>query len=267
MSTASDVRLRDVQDVYSGPEGRLWHLIMGEQVHIGGLASSMDLAERAQIQPGTHGVDFCCCTGAGMRFLIRFREVGSMTGVDATEAMVEQGRRISNEEGLGGRTAFRLAEVTDSGIDDEAADFVWGEDAWCYVDDKPRMIAEAARIVKPGGVIAFTDWVYGDNEPTQEEKARLQRFMKFPNVETIPGYCRLLEDAGLTVECADNTRRFAAHVDLYMKMLEMQLTYDALKIIGFDAQVFKGLAGEMASMKNLATDGKIVQGRFVARKA
>jgi len=27
------------------------------------------------------------------------------------------------------------------------ADFVWGEDAWCYVLDKAKLISEAARLV------------------------------------------------------------------------------------------------------------------------
>ncbi|MCD6395533.1 MAG: hypothetical protein J7M40_18775 [Planctomycetes bacterium] len=27
------INLKDVQGVYSGPEGRLWELIMGEQIH------------------------------------------------------------------------------------------------------------------------------------------------------------------------------------------------------------------------------------------
>jgi SAM-dependent methyltransferase len=31
----------------------------------------------------------------------------------------------------------------------------WSEDAWCYVADKPKLIAEAVRMVRPGGVIAF----------------------------------------------------------------------------------------------------------------
>jgi hypothetical protein len=32
-----------------------------------------------------------------------------------------------------------------------------GEDAWCYVVDQAKPIAEAARLVKPGGLIAFTE--------------------------------------------------------------------------------------------------------------
>ena len=66
------IGLKDVQAVYSGPEGDLWELVMGEQIHIGGLQSSMELAERAGIKPGTSGVDLCCCTGRGDAFLVRF---------------------------------------------------------------------------------------------------------------------------------------------------------------------------------------------------
>jgi len=43
MKSASQIHLSDVQSVYSGPEGRLWQLLMGEQIHFGGLTSSMDL--------------------------------------------------------------------------------------------------------------------------------------------------------------------------------------------------------------------------------
>ena len=50
-----------------------------------------------------------------------------------------------------------------------SADFVWGEDAWCYVTDKPKLIAEAARVVKSGGTIAFTDWVEGPAGLTDAE--------------------------------------------------------------------------------------------------
>ena len=84
MKTQATVHAADVQTVYSGPEGDLWELIMGQQIHIGGFASSMDLAERARVPAGARGVDLCCCNGAGMRFLLRFRNLAHMTGVDFT---------------------------------------------------------------------------------------------------------------------------------------------------------------------------------------
>jgi len=83
------------------------------------------------------------------------------------------------EEGLADRIDFRLADVCESGLPDGQADFVWGEDAWCYVVDKSKLIAEAARIVKPGGVIAFTDWVEGSAGLSNEEAAAFLLGMKF----------------------------------------------------------------------------------------
>ena len=259
-------KLADVQEVYGGPEGRLWELLMGEQIHIGGLTSSMDLAQKAAIQPQTRGVDFCCCTGAGMRFLVRLCGVAAMTGVDATPAVVKRGQKRCREEDLADKIRFVIADVCSSGLPDADADFVWGEDAWCYVEDKPAMIAEACRIVRPGGTIAFTDWVLGSVPMTPDELQRTLTFMKFPSLQSRAGYAALLEQNGCTVTRLEDTGRFADHVDLYLKMVGMQLTYDALKIIGYDQAMLKAIGAEMTAMHTLAREGKIIQGLCVAQK-
>lgn len=265
MKKAQGIGLKDVQQVYGGPEGRLWELIMGEQIHIGGLVSSTDLAEKAGIAGSNRGVDLCCCNGAGMRFLVRMQRVGRMTGVDATEAVVESGRRRCEAEGLDG-IDFVLADVCNSGLDSGCADFVWGEDAWCYVEDKGRLIAEATRIVRPGGIIAFTDWIEGPAGLTDEQAERFLRFMKFPNIEDLDGYCALLEENGCQIMTAEDTGRFGPYVDLYLDMVGKQLGYDVLKIIGFDQEMLGAIAGEMQFMQQLAHAGCIAQGMFIARK-
>ena len=66
---------------------------------------------------------------------------------------------------------------------------------------------------------------------------------------------------------AEDTGRFAPYVDLYLDMLDMQLSYDALRILDFDRRVMEGLAGEMKFLQQLAHAGKIAQGLFVAAKA
>ena len=176
MKSAPQIHLSDVQAVYSGPEGRLWELLMGEQIHIGGFQSSMDLAQRAGIAAGSQGVDLCCCTGAGMRFLARFLNVARMTGVDATPAVLELGRRRCADEGLAEKISFVEGNACATGLPSGQFDFVWGEDAWCYVEDKAKLIAEAARLIKPRGKIAFTDWMEGPAGLTDAEAGALSRF-------------------------------------------------------------------------------------------
>jgi len=266
MKSAPQIHLSDVQAVYSGPEGKLWELIMGEQIHIGGLTSSMDLAERAGIAEGSQGVDLCSALSAGMRFLLRFRKAGRMTGVDATRAMLDLAKQRCAAEGLADKVVFVEADVCATGLPDGRFDFVWGEDAWCYVEDKAKLIAEAARLVKPGGRIAFTDWMIGPKGLTDDEARRYMAFMKFPNVLSLDEYTALLKANGCSVQTAHDTGRFPVHVRLYLDMIEKQLTYDALKIIGFDMAMAQALTGEMRFIQSLAEAGKVVQGLIVARK-
>jgi SAM-dependent methyltransferase len=265
MKNINSIGLSNVQAVYGGPEGDLWELVMGQQIHIGGFVSSMDLAEKAGIHSGS-GIDLCCCNGAGMRFLVRFRNVARMIGVDATATVVGRGQRRCQAEGLAERISFVLADVCQTGLPDACADFVWGEDAWCYVVDKAALIAESARLVRPGGLIAFTDWVEGAVPMTDQEGQRLLRFMKFPSIQTLDGYTTLLSASNCEVQIAADTGRFAPYVDLYLNMLNMQLTYDALRIIGFDLPLMQSLGAEMNFMRDLAHAGKIAQGMFVAKK-
>ncbi len=128
---------------------------------------------------------------------------------------------------------------------------MWGEDAWCYVPDKAKLVIESARVVRSGGTIAFTDWVEGPAGLAAGEAERYMRFMKFPTLASIDGYADLLRTAGCTVHAACDTGRFAPYVDLYMNMLTMQLGYDALKILGFDQDLLGAIAGEFAFVRRL----------------
>ena len=266
MKSLAGIGLADVVSVYSGVQGDFMQLVFGQQLHIGGMKASLDLAARAEIAAGSSGIDLCCCNGAGMRFLVRSRNVASMVGVDATEAVVERGRRLTREEGLDDRVRFVLADACQSGLPSASADFIWSEDAWCYVPDKPRLIAEAARLVRPGGVIAFTDWVEGPAGLSDSEAQRFLGMMTFANVEDVGGYAKLLAASGCEVRVAEDTGRFAPHFELYLNMIEMQLTYDVLRTLEFRAELLETLVDGFRFLGKLARAGKIAQARFIARR-
>ncbi len=267
MKSIEGVGLAEVTSLYGSPQGDFLQLIFGQQIHIGGMKASIDLAERAGIGAGLKGVDLCCCNGADMRFLVRFRNVASMIGVDATPSIVERGKRLTHEEGLDDQIQFVLADACQSNLPSASADFVWSEDAWCYVTDKPRLIAEAARIVRPGGVIAFTDWVEGPAGLSTSEAQRFLGMMTFANVEDIAGYVGLLSGNGCEVRVAEDTGRFPSFVDLYLNMIEMQLTYDVMRTIAFSTDLLQTLTDGFRFLGDMARAGKIVQARFIARRA
>lgn len=260
------IGLKDVQSVYGGSEGDLWELLMGEQIHLGGFQSSMELAERAGIKAGSNGVDLCCCNGAGMRFLLRFRQVAHMTGVDATLKVLEQAKIRCEKAGFEERVTLVESDACHTGLPDNFADFAWGEDAWCYVADKSQLINEAARIVKTTGKIAFTDWLEGPMGLSDQEADRFCTFMKFPNILNMMEYSDLLRNNGCEIIAAEQTERFASCMDLYMDMASKQLMYDILRIIGFNQSLFEDIAREMMFIQQLAHEKKIIQGLFVAQK-
>jgi hypothetical protein len=116
-------------------------------------------------------------------------------------------------------------------------------------------------------MIAFTDWVEGPAGLSLSEAERLLRHMRFPSLLALRDYRDLLLDAGFRLEIAEDTGRFASHFDLYRDMVTMQLTYDALKVVGFDNQRMVALERERQFIAEVAHQGKLIQAMFVGRKS
>ena len=100
-----------------------------------------------------------------------------------------------------------------------------------------------------------------------EEAARVNSFMKFPYMESFEGYTNLLNKNGFTiVSSEDLNEHYASCVELYIRMLTEQLTFDALKIIGEDMNLFQAMGGEMGYMLQMARSKKLSRGRWIAIK-
>jgi SAM-dependent methyltransferase len=149
-------------------------------------------------------------------------------------------------------------------FDSGTFDVVWGQDAWCYVTDKARLIQQCARVVKPGGVVAFTDWL--ETGPmSDDEWEALHTFMVFPYMETLDGYARLAAGAGLTVlEREDLSADFAAHIPVYLDMVRTQFRQAILDNYG--QQMYDGVVEGLVLWRDAAAAGKVGRGRLIARK-
>jgi SAM-dependent methyltransferase len=258
--------LSDVAAIFGGPQGDFYSILMGQQLHVGGMAATIDLAERAAIGGGHRGVDLCCGNGAAMRALVRFRNVASMVGIDLTPQNVERGLRKLEDEKLGDRIRVVVGDACTTGLSSAKADFVWGEDAWCYVPDKEKLVEEAVRIVRPGGTLAFTDWVEGPAGLSADEANKTLTLMNFQNIEDIAGYRRMLEGHGSKIGVAEDTGRLAAFFDLAVKMIETQFTYDVLATVQFRTDVLKLLKENLRFLGEMARSRKLIQARFIAQR-
>ena len=201
-----------------------------------------------------------------MRFLLKMCGVSRMEGVDFTKAQIELGKKRMKAVGLAAsQFKFHCGDVALPHVKAGAFDFAWGEDAWCYVADKSGLLTQAHRALKPGGNVIFSDWVATDKMTAAEAK-RFLAFMKFPTFMTVADYKQQLEKAGFQKVKAKVSSYFVPSMDLYAAMFMRQHAYDALKLLGFNKEVYSAVLGEFAFAMGLAKSKKLVQAYFTAQK-
>src|SRR5437868_5159885 len=132
-------------------------LFAHDQDHYGGLAANDALALAAQIGLGSEVVDFCAGLGGPARYF-GHRYGADVTGIELTPARVAGAAELTRLVGLSDRVRVIEGNVMDVPLRDAAMDAVVSQEALLHVPDKGRALAEAYRILKSGGRLAFTDW-------------------------------------------------------------------------------------------------------------
>lgn len=152
-------------------------------------------------------------------------------------------------------------------LEPHQADFVWCQDVWCYVSDKDAAVATAARLVKPGGLIVFTDWIKGDTEMSAEEYTNYIEMMSMPNMESVKGYTGLLAKHGCIVELARANETFSERIEMYADYIRKQVKGDVLRMFDFNTNAYDAYMLNWEHKSRLARAGKITHAMFVAKKA
>lgn len=177
-----------------------------DQDHYGGIAAVEALAGAAGIGSGDHVLDICSGLGGPLRYLAHRRGCRG-TGIDLTRSRYESAKRLTAMVGLDRLVGFVHGSALDLPFEDGSLDVVIGQEAWVHVPDKPRLIAEAVRVLRPGGRIAFTDIIARGPMP-EATGARLEAGMTYASygsLELYPAWlqgqgCRMLRVDDLSAE-------------------------------------------------------------------
>jgi len=258
-----DFTIGDVNEIYSGPVGILWEMLMGEQIHVGGENETDILAKKAEITKDDIVLDICSALGGPARQLVK-KYGCTIVGLDATQHMIDEAIKRTKTEPFAKKITYKLGNALDIPFKEANFDVVWGQDAWCYITDKNRLINEAYRVLKPGGRIAFTDWIQIGNM-TDEEWINLNSFMAFPYMETLGGYVQLLENIGFEIISKENdSSDFAKHCHMYQKKVRDDLKSDIIQ--NYDAEMFEAADTGLNLWVQAADDEKVGRGRIIAKK-
>ncbi len=258
-----DFTIGDVNEVYDGPVGVLWEMLMGEQIHVGGDKETDVLAEKTGITKDTVLLDICSALGGPARQLAK-KYGCNVTGLDATEKMVNEAIKRTGEARLSNLITYKLGNALDIPFKASIFDVVWGQDAWCYITDKDKLINESYRVLKPGGTIAFTDWIQVGTM-TEKEWEDLNTFMAFPYMETLDGYEQILKDTGFSIlEKEDLSEDFAKHCHIYQGILRDKLKNGIIEQYG--DEMFQAADDGLGLWVKAADEGKVGRGRLIGKK-
>jgi SAM-dependent methyltransferase len=238
-------------------------LLPHDQDHYGGLAANDALARLAELRRGQRIADFCAGLAGPARYYATRYGV-DVTGIELTPARVKGANELTRLVGLDDKVRVVEGNVMAVPLEDASVDAVLSQEALLHVPDKAKALREAHRILKPGGRLAFTDWVA--HEPLSEADAQLMwQGMAATNLLNLADYEALLTGCGFTVvSCEDLTAQWAVILKERLAMY--------LKLRG-EAQAVHTAAGHDAFYESyvrfvaLVGEGRLGGGRFAAVKA
>ena len=138
-------------------------------------------------------------SGGGLDVFLAADEVGptgTVIGVDMTPDMIENARKAADQAGLR-NVEFRLGEIENLPVEDASIDVVISNCVINLSADKPRVLREIARVLKPGGRIAVSDMALLRELP-EKIRASIDAYVGcVAGALHIDEYRRLVEEAGL----------------------------------------------------------------------
>lgn len=212
---------------------------------------------------GDRLLDVACGSG-GPTLRIARHSGCSVHGIDVHEQAVAEARARAAADGFGGRASFDCVDGTGPlPFADASFDAVTCVDAVNHLPDRPRVFAEWARVLRPGGWLVFTDPIVVTGPLSNEEiaiRSSIGFFLFVPaGVDE-----RLLAAAGFEVlrveDRTENMARMAA------RWLETRATRAAeLRRIEGEA-TFEGQQTFFAVAARIAGERRLSRFAFHARK-
>ncbi|MFB9148810.1 glycine/sarcosine N-methyltransferase [Roseovarius ramblicola] len=266
------VDIRDVAETYydSDDADTFYSTIWGgEDLHIGRYATTKNIREASDLtiesmidalpdlKAGSRVLDLGAGYGGAMRTVVK------KTGCEAVCLNISE---TQNEYNLGKVRAARLADkisirhgvFEDVPEADESVDVVWSQDAFLHSDQRDQVLAEAFRVLKPGGHLIFTDPMQADDVPEGVLQPVYDR-LQLNSLGSPSFYRQTAEALGFeTVQQEDAVGDLRAH---YARVREELLAhYAELREKGCSAEYLDKMALGLQNWVKAADDGHLAWG-------
>ncbi|WP_144391622.1 SAM-dependent methyltransferase [Pleionea sediminis] len=164
-----------------------FHIWGGEDIHVGIYKSTdesiRDASRRTVTQMAdllgnldktTRVLDAGSGYGGSARYLAK-RFGCQITALNVAETENTRNRQMTEEQGLSNLINVEDGSFEDIKAENESFDVIWSQDAVLHSGDREKVMAEFARVLKPGGQLIFTDPMQADDCPEGVLDKVLQR--------------------------------------------------------------------------------------------
>jgi sarcosine/dimethylglycine N-methyltransferase len=269
---------RDEARLHYGLNGidRLYARVWGDSIHFGYYPTpDLDLeaatyeakskiAEFAELRAGASVLEVASGWGTTARYLARAHAV-HVTATNIEAAHLSHARNLSEQSGMDTRVSHQFADFHDLPYAADTFDVWWCQEATVHAQDKARLFNEAARVLKPGGLIVFTDQTTRRQDCSDADLARLSARHGSDDLFDSDQFLSAMEEAGFHgAVFMDWSEHMAQHFAKLVARIEV--TYAALtEEIGF--AVVDDNLDLWRFGRDLAWSGGIGWGCFAARKS
>lgn len=228
-----------------------------ESVAEASTAMTQYLIDRAGIHADQRVLDIACGFGGTLRTLARMG--CKVMGIDISENCVDHARAAADEAGLGDSIDVAVGDF--HGIDSEADSFdaVVCQEAIIHSPDRPKVFAEVFRILRPGGVFAFSDILTGEDADAAMVAAAFARIGASVGA-TVGHYEEMARAAGFELSFVEERPGdIRAHYDKLANQLDRPID-------GLDADARAAISQSIGRWQAALAGGHITWACFVARK-
>ncbi len=137
--------------------GNVWEAGDFGRIAPGALSVGEFLCDEVPVYAGQAVLDIGCGTGNTALAAARRRAVAA--GADPVEMLLERARERSRFEGL--EVEWRLGGAESLPWDDASFDVALSSFGLIFCEEPRKAVAEASRVLRPGGSLAMTSWPLG----------------------------------------------------------------------------------------------------------